>query len=178
MATGVQIATLVAAVLSATGSCATATATYLRFQRETARPVLAFNWGSNGLRITVRNRSSGTRTVYSVGFVLRPSWSGSARSLMLHEPEKYGPALPVTLNPGESATWGLPYSMIRIALDQRPRFSRHIHAIADLGDDFYLKQVPREPYRLALKATPSEGEVQDFDVGEGKVSGETSTGYL
>jgi hypothetical protein len=147
VASGIQVATLIAACVSAAGSGATALVGYFRYRRETARPIVDLLYDKSVVRILVRNRSSSERTIYAVGF------SHHQRIMDLLDPSRFGPSLPKVLQPGEREAWNIPYKQFREAWDQCPWWLRNsFSAYAELGDSIYRARVRSEIVRASSKA--------------------------
>jgi hypothetical protein len=137
MASEVQIATLIAACVSAVGSCATALVGYFRYRRETAQPVVSVINDELCVRIWVRNRSPSDRTVYQVGFC-------HGRQMMnLLDPSAFGPNLPKVIVAYEREEWKIPYKEFREAWDRVPWWLRNsFSAFAELGESIYFCRIP------------------------------------
>lgn len=158
-ANAVQVATLVAASVSAVGSCIAGLAGYQKMQRETQSPRLTLHWNDEVALVTLHNRAASSRTAYSIGLVFAPDplqrtrvyaeISGAAGLCVT------GQDLPVELKPGERLQWQLPHSLLkqqymRTAYLRRPWFS----IAAELGEARYVVRPRRALRKLISTASP------------------------
>ncbi len=156
--TSLQVATLIAASISAVGATITALTGVAKYKHESRSPALRVTWGPTGLTAIVSNASASQRTAYAIGFA-HHTWWGS--NIMVKRPVEHpnnhsDAAMPVTLAPGEQAAWTFTYKQLRAVQKRFPFFLRSdIHAYIDMGDKTYYRELP-SPVRRTLGHTTSD----------------------
>lgn len=155
-ATGIQIATLVAASVSAVGSCIAGAAGYKKMRHESMAPAveLYHNEKAQAAVVVVRNRALTSRTVYSVG-VQYLRTSNLRRYATLDPPECSGDCdVPLELAPGERAKWRIRYAVLAQKRRDCPWLYRRSFTIAlELGEKRYAVRPDRILRRGMRKAS-------------------------
>ncbi len=153
-----QVATLIAASISAVGATITALTGVAKYKHESRSPALRVTWGPTGLTAIVSNASASQRTAYAIGFA-HHTWWGS--NIMVKRPVEHpnnhsDAAMPVTLAPGQQAAWTFTYQQLRGVQKCFPLLLRRdIHAYIDLGDKTYYRRLP-SPVLQTLARTMSD----------------------
>lgn len=163
-ATIVQLATFAAASISAVGSCIAGLAGYRKMRQETLTPQVAIDLFPKAVRISVRNRSSTSRTVYAVHLRTKVSLLDTSIS-DVQLPETYGgnTQLPVELASGQRLQWMIPYSYLKLRYIAAPWFWRYkFRILVELGDAlYYSSRLTRGVRQEIMAAGPWSQESPD-----------------
>jgi hypothetical protein len=171
-------ATFGAAAVSAGGAVGGAVTGHLKFRHEILLPAVeirpyvdgtAHTWGKaamdptmwDRMAITVRNRGSSVRTVYSLGVnlgrfggsVLFSDWQNIKDPSLPDEPIQ-GPTLPMELRCGQRAEWLVAIELFGQVLDTAPPSLRRAgRPCVEMGDRLYVARVNKTNFhRIARTA--------------------------